>query len=98
MKTPMLTVLKTIGLIVAVIGLLLAAGWFWFFRKARGTLLAAACGLDQGREDFDEDDLYAAIDELSGRRLVPKDLNATRNKLGLLPLFAGPPVWAPEGL
>ncbi len=42
--------------------------------------------------------LYAAIDELSGRRLVPKDLNATRNKLGLLPRFAGPPVWAPEGL
>jgi hypothetical protein len=34
---------------------------------ARGTLLAAACGLDQGREDFDEDDLYAAMDELSGR-------------------------------
>ena len=34
---------------------------------ARGTLLAAACGLDQAREDFDEDDLYAAMDELSGR-------------------------------
>jgi transposase len=34
---------------------------------ARGTLLAAACGLDQAREDFDEDDLYGAMDELSGR-------------------------------
>ncbi len=34
---------------------------------ARGTLLAAACGLDQGREDFNEDDLYAAMDELTGR-------------------------------
>src|SRR5512137_16026 len=34
---------------------------------ARGTLLAAACGLDQTREDFDEDDLYAAMDELTGR-------------------------------
>jgi transposase len=34
---------------------------------ARGTLLAAACGLDQARETFDEDDLYAAMDELNGR-------------------------------
>jgi len=34
---------------------------------ARGTLLAAACELDQDREDFDEDDLYAAMDELTGR-------------------------------
>jgi len=34
--------------------------------QARGTLLAAACGLDQDREDFDEDDLYAAMDELTG--------------------------------
>jgi hypothetical protein len=34
---------------------------------ARGTLLAAACGLDQAREDFDEDDLYGAMDELNGR-------------------------------
>ena len=34
---------------------------------ARGTLLAAACGLDQAVEDFDEDDLYAAMDELNGR-------------------------------
>jgi transposase len=35
--------------------------------QARGTLLACACGLDQAREDFDEDDLYAAMDELTGR-------------------------------
>ena len=34
---------------------------------ARGTLLASACGLDQDRETFDEDDLYAAMDELNGR-------------------------------
>jgi hypothetical protein len=34
---------------------------------ARGTLLAAACGLDQATEDFDEDDLYSAMDELNGR-------------------------------
>ena len=34
---------------------------------ARGTLLAAACGLDQTAEDFDEDDLYAAMDQLTGR-------------------------------
>jgi transposase len=34
---------------------------------ARGTLLASACRLDQAREDFDEDDLYSAMDELTGR-------------------------------
>ena len=34
---------------------------------ARGTLLAAACDLDQATEDFDEDDLYAAMDQLTGR-------------------------------
>jgi transposase len=34
---------------------------------ARGTLLAAACGLDQSSEDFDEDDLYEAMDQLNGR-------------------------------
>ena len=33
---------------------------------ARGTLLAAACGLDQATEDFDEDALYAAMDQLNG--------------------------------
>jgi transposase len=35
--------------------------------QARGTLLASACGLDQAREDFDENDLSAAMDELTGR-------------------------------
>ncbi len=34
---------------------------------ARGTLLAAACDLDQATEDFDEDDLYEAMDQLTGR-------------------------------
>jgi transposase len=34
---------------------------------ARGTLLAAACALDQATENFDEDDLYAAMDQLTGR-------------------------------
>jgi transposase len=38
--------------------------------RARGTLLASACGLDQATEDFDEDDLYAAMDELTGRWVV----------------------------
>ena len=35
--------------------------------QARGTLLAAACGLDQATEDFDEDELYEAMDQLNGR-------------------------------
>ena len=35
--------------------------------RARGTLLAAASGLDQASEHFNEDDLYAAMDELNGR-------------------------------
>lgn len=34
--------------------------------QARGTLLAAACGLEQQSEDFDEDDLYDAMDALNG--------------------------------
>ena len=34
---------------------------------ARGTLLAAACGLSQAHETFDEDDLYAAMDQFNGR-------------------------------
>ncbi|HEY0793718.1 MAG TPA: IS1634 family transposase [Chthoniobacterales bacterium] len=34
---------------------------------AHGTLLAAACGLDQATEAFDEDDLYDAMDALNGR-------------------------------
>jgi transposase len=35
--------------------------------EARGTLLAAACGLCQRSETFDEDDLYEAMDGLNGR-------------------------------
>lgn len=42
--------------------------------EARGTLLAGACGLDQGSEDFDEDDLYGAMDQLNGR-WVPIERN-----------------------
>jgi hypothetical protein len=37
--------------------------------QARGTLAASACGLDQATEDFDEDDLDAGLDELTGRRV-----------------------------
>jgi hypothetical protein len=35
--------------------------------QASGTLLAAACGLCQQSETFDEDDLYQAMDGLIGR-------------------------------
>jgi len=35
--------------------------------QARGTLLASACGLNQASEDFDEDDLYEAMDQFNGR-------------------------------
>jgi transposase len=35
--------------------------------QAEGTLLAAACGLDQEGERFDEDELYEAMDALNGR-------------------------------
>src|SRR5262245_29953828 len=35
--------------------------------EARGTLLAAACGLCQQSETFNEDDLYHAMDALNGR-------------------------------
>jgi hypothetical protein len=35
--------------------------------QASGTLLAAACGLCQQSETFDEDDLYEAMDALNGR-------------------------------
>src|SRR6476660_748885 len=35
--------------------------------EARGTLLAATCGLCQQSETFDEDDLYEAMDGLNGR-------------------------------
>ncbi len=35
--------------------------------QAEGTYLAAACGLDQKKEKFPEDDLYEAMDQLNGR-------------------------------
>jgi len=35
--------------------------------QARGTLLAAACGLNQKTESFNEDDLCEAMDQLNGR-------------------------------
>jgi len=51
---------------------------------ARGTLLAAACGLDPATEDFAEDDLYAAMEQLSGRWVgIEKQLNAQAFPHGL---------------
>jgi hypothetical protein len=35
--------------------------------QAQGTLLAAACGLEQATERFDQDELYEAMDALNGR-------------------------------
>jgi hypothetical protein len=43
-----------------------ALNWRWL-NKASGTLLAAACGLCQQSETFDQDDLYEAMDALNGR-------------------------------
>src|SRR5262245_16341997 len=45
---------------------------------ARGTLLAAACGLDQAIEVFDEDDLYLAMIQLNGRCIVELRILYTR--------------------
>ncbi len=51
---------------------------------ARGTLLAAACGLDQGTEDFDEDNLYEAMDQLNGKWVVmEKQLYAKAHPQGV---------------
>jgi len=60
---------RTAGLLQAIIfgRVLFPSAKLALVDQARGTLLAAACGLDQVSEDFDEDDLYAAMDELSGR-------------------------------
>ena len=33
--------------------------------RVRGTVLAAACGLNLEKENFDEDDLYEAMDSLT---------------------------------
>lgn len=44
-------------------------------KEAEGSLLAAACGLEQSSEKFDEDDLYEAMDQLNGRWVtVEKEL------------------------
>ena len=61
--------LRNVGLLKAMIfgRILFPSAKLALADHARGTLLAAACGLDQASEDFDEDDLYAAMDELSGR-------------------------------
>ena len=60
---------RTAGLLKAMVfgRVLFPSAKLALVNHARGTLLAAACGLDQAREDFDEDDLYAAMDELTGR-------------------------------
>jgi transposase len=60
---------RTTGLLQAIIfgRILFPSAKLALVDQARGTLLAAACGLDQASEDFDEDDLYAAMDELTGR-------------------------------
>jgi transposase len=51
---------------------------------ARGTLLAAACGLDQASEDFDEEDLYQAMDQLNGRWVgMEKQLYAQAHSPGV---------------
>jgi transposase len=60
---------RNVGLLKAMIfaRILFPSAKLALAEQARGSLLAAACGLDQASEDFDEDDLYAAMDELSGR-------------------------------
>jgi transposase len=60
---------RTVGLLKAMVfgRVLFPSAKLALVDRARGTLLAAACGLDQAHEDFDEDDLYAAMDELNGR-------------------------------
>ena len=60
---------RTVGLLIAMVfgRVLFPSSKLALVDHARGTLLAAACGLDQATEDFDEDDLYAAMDQLSGR-------------------------------
>lgn len=59
---------RTIGLLKAMIlgRILFPSAKLALVDHARGTLLAAACGLHQASEDFDEDALYAAMDQLNG--------------------------------
>jgi transposase len=60
---------RTVGLLKAMVfgRILFPSAKLALADHARGTLLAAACGLDPAAEDFDEDDLYAAMDQLTGR-------------------------------
>src|SRR5437867_10050780 len=60
---------RTVGLLKAMVlgRVLFPSAKLALVDHARGTLLAAACGLEQATEDFDEDDLYAAMDELTGQ-------------------------------
>jgi transposase len=60
---------RTVGLLKAMVfgRVLFPSSKLALVDHARGTLLASACGLDQANEDFDEDDLYAAMDQLTGR-------------------------------
>jgi transposase len=60
---------RQLGLLVAMIfgRILFPCAKLALAEQARGTLLAAACGLDQQSETFDEDDLYEAMDTLNGR-------------------------------
>jgi transposase len=57
------------GLLVALIfgRILFPCAKLALAEQARGTLLAAACGLDQQRETFDENHLYEAMDFLNGQ-------------------------------
>ncbi len=59
--------LRQRGLLQAVIysRLLFPCAKLSLAQKAEGTWLAQACGLDS-RESFDEDDIYAAMDQLNG--------------------------------
>jgi len=60
---------RTVGLLQAMVfgRVLFPSSKLALVDHARGTLLASACGLDQATEDFDEDDLYGAMDQLTGR-------------------------------
>src|SRR6184192_4943425 len=59
---------RNVGLLKAMIfgRILVPSAKLALVDHARGTLLAAACGLNQASEDFDENDLYAAMDQLNG--------------------------------
>src|ERR1700746_1152769 len=55
--------------------------------EARGTLLAAACGLCQQSETFDEDDLYEARDGLNCRSVPPAHSIGSAGKVRRKPLL-----------